>query len=88
MNWLLKQGLFSAAIRLKKSAVSNLNNNILLFHETEYPTFRNFTTGIKPPETGKKNIKEPVTDEEFLRLCEYLEDKESWQKISIFKIFL
>jgi len=85
LNWLLKQGLFSAAIRLKKSAVSNLNNNILLFHEEEYPTFRNFTAGIKPPETGKKNIKEPITDDEYAKLCKHLEDKGAWQKLAYIK---
>jgi len=85
-NWLLKQGLFSAAIRLKRSAVSNLNNNIILFHGDEYPTFRNFITkAVKAPETGTKNVKNPVTDDEYLKICKYLEDKKAWQKLAYVK---
>ena len=85
-NWLLKQGLFTAAIRAKRSAVSNLNNNIILFHGDEYPTFRNFITkAVKIPQTGKRNVKEPITDFEYDELCKYLEEKQSWQKLAYVK---
>ena len=85
-NWLVKQGLFSSAIRIKRSAVSNLNSHIILYHGEEFPTFRNYVTqAIKIPETGKKNEKIPITDEEYAKLCNYLEEKESWQKLAYVK---
>ena len=86
-NWLVKEGLFSAAIRIKRSAVSNLNSYIILYHGDEYPTFRNYITqAIKIPETGKKNEKIPINDEDYAKLCNYLEEKGSWQKLAYLKI--
>ena len=87
INWLYKTcGLFEANIKLKKSVVSNLNEYLIIFYGDEYPSFRNFVTkAIKIPETGKKFEKQPITDEEYNRLCNYLEEKEEWQKLSWLK---
>lgn len=85
-NWLLKQGLGSSAIRFKRSCVSNINNHIILFHGKEFPTFHNYiTSAIKIPETPKKFIKDPLTEEEYLKLCGILEKNEDWQKLAYLK---
>jgi site-specific recombinase XerD len=85
-NWLAKQGLYDSAIKLKRTAVNNLNEHIILFHGDEYPTFRNFITrAIKVPETGKPKEKCPLTDEEYSLLCKTLEEREQWQKLAYLK---
>jgi site-specific recombinase XerD len=85
-NWLLNQGLYGSAIKLKRSAISNLNNHIILFHGDDYPTFRNFITqAIKVPDTGKAKEKEPLTDAEYDKICQELEKRELWQKLAYFK---
>jgi len=85
-NWLLKQGLYDSAIKMKRSAVSNFNNYIILFHGDEFPTFRNcITKAIKVPETGRVTEKEPVSDEDYERLCEELIKREDWQKLAYLK---
>jgi len=85
-NWLAKQGLLSAAIRIKRSAVSNLNSHIILYHGEEYPTFRNYVSkAIKVPETLEKKEKIPITDAEYFLLCEKLKEKEEWQKLAYVK---
>lgn len=85
-NWLLKQGIYDAGIKIKRSAISNLNNHIILFHGDEYQTFRNFITkAIKTPETGKVYEKVPLTEEEYEKLCTVLQEKEEWQKLAYLK---
>jgi len=85
-NWLLKQGLYDSAIKIKRTTVSNLNNYIILFHGDEFPVFRNCVSKAIPvPQTGKVNEKEPITDDEYLLLCQELEKEKAWQKLAYLK---
>jgi hypothetical protein len=50
-NWLINMGHSSADISNKRSAVSSLNNYIVLYYPDKYPTFRNFISkAIKKPD--------------------------------------
>ena len=48
-------------------------------YEDEYPTFRNFTIGIKVVKTGYVHEKVPLTPDEYINLCEELEKRETKQ---------
>lgn len=85
-NWLLKAGLFSSAIKMKRSAISALNDYIILYYGDEFPLFRNYVSrGVKIPETGKVSEKDPLTDSEYKKLCDHLEDNNEWQKLAYVK---
>ncbi len=82
LNWLTNRGLSDSAIKFKKSCVSAFCNYIMLMYEEEYPTFRNFTVGLKVVQTGYVHEKNPLTPEEYLMLCKELEKREEWQKLA------
>ncbi len=52
----------------------------MMMYEEEYPTFRNFTIGLKIVQTGYVHEKVPLTPDEYLNLCQELEKREEWQK--------
>ncbi|MDD4412008.1 MAG: site-specific integrase, partial [Bacilli bacterium] len=65
-NWIASNGASESTIRLKRSAVSNLNNYIMVYYEDEYPTFRSYiNTSIKVPITGFTHKKEPLNPDEY-----------------------
>lgn len=82
LNWLTNRGLSDSAIKFKKSAVSTFCNYIMLMYEEEYPTFRNFTVGLKVVQTGYIHEKIPLTPDEYINLCKELENREEWQKLA------
>ena len=82
LNWLTNRGLSDSAIKFKKSAVSTFCNYVMMMYEEEYPTFRNFTTGLKVVQTGYVHEKVPLTPDEYVALCEELEKREEWQKLA------
>lgn len=85
-SWLYNNGLGESAIRFKRSAVSTLNNYIMLYYQKEYPTFRNFVIkGIKVPEIGEVHAKKPLTPEEYSYLCDELEKREQWEMLAYLK---
>lgn len=85
-NWLLDNGLSESAIKLKRSAISNLNNYIMVYYEEEFPTFRNYiNSSIKVPVTGFVHKKEPLNPDEYIILCDELEKREEWQKLAYLK---
>jgi integrase len=85
-NWLLRAGMYSSAIKMKRSAISALNDYIILYYGDEFPLFRNYVTkGVKIPETGKVSIKVPLTDQEYKQVCDCLEDNKEWQKLAYVK---
>ena len=86
LNWLTNRGLSDSAIKLKKSVVSSLCNYISEFYEEEYPTFRSFvTSSMKVIQTGYVHEKEPITTEEYNKLCRQLEDLGKWQILAWLK---
>ena len=85
-NWVASKGAAGSTIRLKRSAVSNLNNYIMVFYEDEYPTFRNYINkSIKVPVTGFTHKKEPLNPDEYRLLCDELEKREEWHKLAYVK---
>ena len=85
-NWLANNGVSESTIKLKRSAVSNLNNYIMIYYEDEYPTFRNYINkSIKVPVTGAVHKKEPLTPDEYRYLCDELERRGEWQKLAYLK---
>ncbi len=82
LNWITNRGLSDSAIKFKKSSVSSFCNYIMMMYEDEYPTFRNFTVGLKVVKTGNVYPKEPLTPDEYIMLCEELEKREEWQKLA------
>ena len=82
LNWLTNRGLSDSAIKFKKSSVSTFCNYIMMMYEEEYPTFRNFTIGLKVVQTGYVHEKIPLTPNEYLNLCQELEKREEWQKLA------
>jgi integrase len=85
-SWLLGKGLGESAIRFKRSAVSVLNDYIMLYYQKEHPTFRNFVNkGIKVPILGEVHEKKPLTPDEYSYLCNELEKREEWEKLAYLK---
>lgn len=88
-NWLVNLNHSSADISNKRSAISSLNNYILVYFEDEFPTFRNFISkAIKKPEPRLVNEKDPPTIAEMQMLCETLESsnvKDKYMKIAWLK---
>lgn len=82
LNWLTNRGLSDSAIKFKKSCVSAFCNYVMVMYEEEYPTFRNFTVGLKVVQTGYVHEKVPLTPDEYLNLCQELEKREEWQKLA------
>jgi len=85
-NWIASNGASESTIRLKRSAVSNLNNYIMVYYEDDFPTFRNYINkSIKVPITGFTHKKEPLNPDEYRLLCDELEKREEWQKLAYVK---
>ena len=85
-NHLVDLGLSSSAIRLKRSAVSSLNNYIEVYYQEDYPLFRNYVgKGIPAPKHEFVNKKEPLTMSEYDSLCNVLEERELWQQLAYLK---
>lgn len=82
LNWLTNRGLSDSAIKFKKSCASAFCNYVMMMYEDEYPTFRNFTIGIKVVKTGYVHEKVPLTPDEYVNLCRELEKREEWQKLA------
>jgi integrase len=82
-NWLTEKGLSSSAIKLKRSAVSSINNYISLYYADEYKMFRNYVTkAISTPPPAFVHEKEPLTMQEYADLCAELEKRELWQQVA------
>ncbi len=86
-NFLTRRGLSSSAIKFKRSAVSSLNNYILLFYLDQYPNFRQYVNkGISNPPKNIVHEKEPLTLLDFDNLCNKLEEMECWQELAWLKV--
>lgn len=88
-NWLTKLEHSSSDIHNKRSAISSLNNYVMLYYEDLYPTFHNFINkAIKQPERAFVHEKIPPTKAEMAMLVEKLEQsklKNKWQMIAYLK---
>ena len=88
-NWLVNKNHSSSDVSNKRSAISSLNNYLMVYYEEEYPTFRNFINkAVKKPEKSYVNEKDPPTKAEMIMIIEKLENssiKDKWQKIAYLK---
>lgn len=84
-NQLIRNGLSSSAIRLKRSAVSSFNKYIELYYDEEYIAFRNYVNKIPAPTRVFVHDKEPLTLEEYESLCSKLQEMEHWQELAYLK---
>lgn len=76
-NWLLNKGHSSSDISNKRSAISSLNNYIVVYYADEYPTFHNFINkSIKKPEKAFVHDKIPPTREELEMMIKTLEESQ------------
>jgi integrase len=82
-NFLIRRGLSSSAVKLKRAAVSSLNGFILTFYEDEYKDFKNYITKkIAAPTQVFVHDKLPPTISEYNKLCDELEKRELWQELA------
>lgn len=85
-NWLVRRGLSSSGVRLKRAAISSLNGHIVTYYEDKYPMFKNFITKkIPAPPLSDVHEKKPMNDEEWKLLLKNLEERQEWQKIAYLK---
>ena len=88
-NWLIGLEHSSSDISNKRAAVSSLNNYIMVYYESEYPTFRNFiNSSIRKPEIAYVNEKKPPTIAEMEMMIEAIENsniKDKYEKIAYLK---
>lgn len=85
-NYLSKKGLSSSAIKLKRSAVSSFNGYVEIYYSDEFMDFRNYVSKKIPnPPPSFVNKKEPLTMDEYNRLCEELEKRELFQQLAYLK---
>lgn len=85
-NFLTERGLSSAAIKMKRSAVSSFNNYIEIYYQDEFETFRNYITkGIPNPTPNVVHKKEPLTMDEYINLCERLKEQGHVQQLAYLK---
>jgi len=85
-NFLVRRGLSSSSIRIKRAAVSSLNGYILTYYEDDYKEFKNFITKkIPAPPKADVHEKKPMNDVEWNNLLKTLEEREDWQKIAYLK---
>jgi len=82
-NYLIRRGLSSAAVRLKRSVISSFNGYIELYYQEDYPMFRNYINKkIAPPPASLVREKEPPTIAELEAMCDELEKQEKWQQVA------
>jgi len=85
-NYLIRRGLSSSAVRIKRSAISSFNGYIEVYFQDQYPNFRNFINKkIPAPMQVFVNEKRPLDLEEYKSLCNKLEEMEKWQELAYLK---
>lgn len=85
-NWLLSLDHSTADLHNKRSAISSLNNYIVVYYEDLYPTFHNFINkAIKMPASSFVHDKQPLTKAELADMINKLEKLGEWQKIAYIK---
>lgn len=83
-NHLVRRGLSSSAVRLKRAAISSLNIYIETYFEEL--NFRNYITKkVAPPPQAFVHDKEPMTLEEYHHMCDVLEKSNMWQQLAYLK---
>ena len=84
-NYLIKQGLSPARIRVLRSSISSLSNFIenILDEEEKYENFRNIVNKIPAPTLQAVREKTVISDEEVEVLLDTLVKKNKIQQIQV-----
>lgn len=87
-NSLMRRGVSSNGIKMKRSAISSLNKYLINYYEDDedFETFRNFVEGVQNPPPNKVYSKIPLSKDEYNLICNTLEEKEHWQILAAIKI--
>jgi site-specific recombinase XerC len=85
-NMLVRRGMSSAGIKLKRSSVSSMNKYLINFYEDDedFLTFRNFVEGVPNPVLSKTYEKVVLTKEEIDLICVTLEQSKQYQELAAF----
>lgn len=84
-NYLLKSGLSTSIIKLRRSTVSSFYGYLEVFWSDEYPDVRNiYSKAVPTVGSAKKKEKIPLSIEEIEKITEGLTEKEEWQKLAYF----
>lgn len=83
-NFLVRRGMSSNGIKMKRSVVSSLNKYLINFYEDdeEFLTFRNFVEGVPNPTPNKVYNKIPLTRDEYELIIKTLEEDKKWQLLA------
>ncbi|WP_025912087.1 tyrosine-type recombinase/integrase [Priestia flexa] len=82
-NFLIRRGLSSNAVKLKRSAISSLNKYLINFYEDEeeFATFRNFVEGVPNPVLNKTYEKVVLSLDEIDLIYKTLIDDKKYQEL-------
>lgn len=85
-NSLVRRGMSSGGIKLKRSCISSFCKYIINFYEEEedYLTFRNFVDGVPNPTLNKVYEKVPISEEESQLIIKQLTEDENWRLLALF----
>lgn len=85
-NMLVRRGMSSSGIKLKRSSVSSMNKYLINFYEDdqEFLTFRNFVEGVPNPVLSKTYEKVVLSKEEIELICKTLEETKQYQELAAF----
>jgi len=87
-NALVRRGMSSSGIRLKRSSVSSMNKYLINFYEDDddFATFRNFVEGVPNPVLNKTYEKVVLSKEEIQLICDTLEESKQYQELAGFML--
>lgn len=87
-NSLIRRGVSSNGIKMKRSAISSMNKYLINYYEDEedFMTFRNFVEGVQNPTPNKVYNKIPLSKDELELIYKTLEEDEEWQIIAGLKV--
>lgn len=85
-NMLVRRGMSSSGIKLKRSSVSSMNKYLINFYEDDedFATFRNFVEGVPNPVLSKTYEKVVLTKDEIDLICKSLEESKQYQELAAF----
>jgi len=87
-NSLIRRGVSSSGIKMKRSAISSMNKYLINYYEDDedFKTFRNFVEGVQNPTPNKVYNKIPLSKEELELIYNTLEEDNEWQIIAAIKV--
>jgi site-specific recombinase XerD len=87
-NMLVRRGMSSSGIKLKRSAVSSMNKYLINFYEDDddFLTFRNYVEGVPNPVLSKTYEKVVLSKEEIELICKTLEESKQYQELTAFML--